>query len=125
MQNRGHAPDHRRPAGKLHCALLYRRLPDFLAHYPAAPISDLISCSRLTDTELRLLEQTIPSSRKTASRDLKFFVTAVARLGGYLDRSRDAPPGTTVIWRGFERLRTLVEGFEMTSLSENTKLVGN
>ena len=78
-----------------------------------------------TDTELRLLELTMPSSRKTAPRDLKFFVTAVARLGGYLDRSRDAPPGTTVIWRGFERLRTLVEGFEMASLSDNTKLVGN
>ena len=50
-----------------------------------------------TETELRLLEQTMPSSRKSAPRDLKFFVTAVARLGGYLDRSQDAPPGTTVI----------------------------
>ena len=45
-----------------------------------------------TDTELRLLEQTMPSSRKSATRDLMFFVTAVARLGGYLDRSQDAPP---------------------------------
>jgi len=78
-----------------------------------------------TDTELRLLEQTMPSSRKSAPRDLKFFVTAVARLGGYLDRSQDAPPGTTVIWRGFERLKALAEGFEMASTSEKTKLVGN
>ena len=78
-----------------------------------------------TDTELRLLEQTMPSSRKSAPRDLKFFVTAVARLGGYLDRSQDAPPGTTVIWRGFERLKALTEGFEMASTSEKTKLVGN
>ena len=132
MQNRGYAPDYRRPAGKLHRTLLYRRLADFLAHYSAAPISILQRQSPtsspavvFTDTELRLLEQTMPSSRKTAPRDLKFFVTAVARLGGYLDRSRDAPPGTTVIWRGFERLRTLVDGFEMANLSNNTKLVGN
>jgi len=78
-----------------------------------------------TDTELRLLEQTMPSSRKTALRDLKFFATAVARLGGHLDRSHDAPPGTAVIWRGFERLKALAEGFEMASTSEKTKLVGN
>lgn len=67
----------------------------------------------------------MPSSRKTAPRDLKFLVTAVARLGGYLDRSRDAPPDTTVIWRGFERLKALAEGFEMASPSDKTKRVGN
>nr|WP_264214426.1 IS4 family transposase [Leisingera thetidis] len=39
-----------------------------------------------------------------------FYVRAVARLGGYLDRASDAPPGTTVIWRGFSRLADLVEG---------------
>ncbi|WP_272849136.1 IS4 family transposase [Paracoccus alcaliphilus] len=35
---------------------------------------------------------------------------AYARLGGYLDRTSDAPPGTTVIWRGLSRLADLVEG---------------
>lgn len=43
---------------------------------------------------------------RKASRDLEFYVRAVARLGGYLDRAFDAPPGTTVIWRGFSRLAT-------------------
>jgi hypothetical protein len=25
----------------------------------------------------------------------------IAKLGGYLGRTRDRPPGTTVLWRGF------------------------
>jgi hypothetical protein len=44
------------------------------------------------------------------SRDLSFYVRAVARLGGYLDRAPHAPPGTTVLWRGPSRLADLVEG---------------
>jgi len=43
-------------------------------------------------------------------RDIDFYLRAVARLGGYLDRASDPPPGTTVIWRGFSRLADLVEG---------------
>ncbi|MBP7002265.1 MAG: hypothetical protein KBB57_12090 [Amaricoccus sp.] len=35
----------------------------------------------------------------------------VARLGGYLARRNDAPPGTTIMWRGFSRLADLVDGF--------------
>lgn len=43
-------------------------------------------------------------------RDLDFYIRAIARLGGYLDRAADPPPGTTVIWRGFSRLADLVQG---------------
>ena len=42
---------------------------------------------------------------------------AVARLGGYLDRASDAPPGTTVIWRGFSRLADLIEGARIATPS--------
>jgi len=64
-----------------------------------------------TETERILLERKIPSSRKNETRDLAFYMTAVARLGGYLDRNSDPPPGTTVIWRGFTRLSDLDDGF--------------
>jgi hypothetical protein len=64
-----------------------------------------------------------PSVSNTAPKALSQCVTAVARLGGYLDRSRDAPPSTTVIWRGFERLKALAEGFEVAGPSDKTKLV--
>jgi hypothetical protein len=65
-----------------------------------------------TETERILLDRATPENRQNASRDLAYYMTAVARLGGYLDRARDAPPGTTVIWRGFSRLADLVEGFQ-------------
>lgn len=63
-----------------------------------------------TEAERHLLEQTMPDKKRQATRNLGFYVRAVARLGGYLDRASDAPPGTTVVWRGFARLADLVEG---------------
>ena len=42
------------------------------------------------------------------------------RLGGYLDRTSDPPPGTTVIWRGFSRLADLVEGARIATPPPDT-----
>ncbi len=75
-----------------------------------------------TEDELHILENKTPTNRKTAPRNLTFYVKAVASLGGYLDRASDPPPGTTVLWRGFERLKSLAEGFE---LATKTELMGN
>jgi len=63
-----------------------------------------------TDAERGLLERATPERKCMFARDLDFYVRAVARLGGYLDRTSDAPPGTTVIWRGLSRLADLLEG---------------
>ncbi|WP_196871303.1 IS4 family transposase [Sphingobium sp. JAI105] len=63
-----------------------------------------------TETERNLLDSSTPKLRRAPSRNLAFYVRAVARLGGYLDRASDPPPGTTVIWRGMTRLADLVEG---------------
>jgi len=63
-----------------------------------------------TNAERNLLERVTPECERKMPRDLNFYVRAVARLGGYLDRTSDAPPGTTVIWRGLSRLVDLVEG---------------
>lgn len=68
-----------------------------------------------TNTELNILAHSMPKSRQNAPRNLTYYVTALARLGGYLNRASDPPPGTTVIWRGFERLRTLAMGFEIAN----------
>jgi hypothetical protein len=62
------------------------------------------------DTELRRPEHTLPSSQTSAPRDLKAFVTAVARPGDHVDKSQDAPPATTVIRRSLKRLKALAEG---------------
>jgi len=63
-----------------------------------------------TEAERRMLELATPDRKQEEPRNLDFYVKAVARLGGYLDRASDAPPGTAVIWRGFSRLADLVEG---------------
>lgn len=62
-----------------------------------------------TDAERHLLQKTTPDTKRQAPRDLDFHLRAVTRLGGYLDRTSDRPPGTTNIWRGFSRLADLVE----------------
>ncbi|WP_276327956.1 IS4 family transposase [Paracoccus seriniphilus] len=63
-----------------------------------------------TDDERHPLEHATPDRKRMATHDLEFYVKAVARLGGYLDRASDPPPGTTVIWRGLAQLADLVEG---------------
>jgi hypothetical protein len=41
------------------------------------------------------------------------FWTEVARLGGYLARRRDGPPGWRTIWKGWLFLHTLLEGAQL------------
>jgi len=38
-------------------------------------------------------------------------VKLVARLGGYLARASDPPPGHQIMWRGYEKLQLMCEGF--------------
>jgi hypothetical protein len=74
-----------------------------------------------TDTECQLLDHLVPDPPKTHSvkKSLSSYIIKVARLGGYLARAGDPPPGNTVMWRGLSRLTDIVLGFEAA------KLVGN
>lgn len=49
--------------------------------------------------------------RYRAKRDLTVaeFTLALARLGGHLNRKADGPPGWLTLWRGWERLHTMLE----------------
>ena len=38
-------------------------------------------------------------------------VKLVAKLGGYLCRSNDLPPGHQLLWRGYTHLQLMCEGF--------------
>lgn len=50
----------------------------------------------------------------------------IARLGGYLGRTRDAPPGATVLWRGFQHLADLTSMYTVFHPPATThKSVGN
>ena len=76
----------------------------------------------LTDLEIQLLDQLIPDkiTHSPSSRCLSTYLVKIARLGGYLARSGDSPPGSTVMWRGLSRLVDIELGFSLAS-----ELVGN
>jgi hypothetical protein len=76
----------------------------------------------LTHLETHLVDKLIPGNPAKRCRRATLFsyLMKVARLGGYLARSKDPPPGNTVMWRGFVRLTDIELGFIM-----GARLVGN
>ncbi len=76
----------------------------------------------LTPTEIYLLDQLVSDKPDTTptSNTLSLYLTELARLGGYLARAKDPPPGNTVMWRGLTRLTDIQLGFIL-----GTQLVGN
>jgi hypothetical protein len=50
------------------------------------------------------------SGHSPATMTIGSFWTEVARLGGYLARSHDGPPGWRTIWKGWLSLQTFLEG---------------
>jgi hypothetical protein len=65
----------------------------------------------LTEGEVRLLDRMAgrPSNRSPPPT-LSSYLTQIARLGGYLARASDPPPGNTVMWRGWSRLMDIKLG---------------
>ena len=63
----------------------------------------------LTKSEMRLLERALPAPA-AKEKTLSHYLTKLARLGGYLARASDPPPGNAVIWRGLSRLRDIELG---------------
>jgi hypothetical protein len=66
-----------------------------------------------TDTEITLLERLVPMKDGLRKRTVGRFLIRLARLGGYLDRTRDPPPGNMVLWRGMARLTDIHLGFTL------------
>jgi len=77
----------------------------------------------LTDSETALLDQIVGDfgNRRCKPGTLSFYLTKLARLGGYLARTGDPPPGNVVIWRGLSRLTDIEIGAELGVLA----FVGN
>jgi len=76
----------------------------------------------LTEVELHLLDE-IAASRPGSSSDnttLADYLLCIARLGGYLARANDPPPGNIVMWRGLSRLTDIQLGFAI-----GARFVGN
>ena len=76
----------------------------------------------LTKVEIQLLDQRVKDKPGQAAppKTLSTYLIKVARLGGYLARAKDPPPGNQVIWKGMSRLMDMQLGFII-----GAKLVGN
>lgn len=71
-----------------------------------------------TPLEIDLLNRLAPERNQSPagrSPTLQGCLTQLARLGGYLNRASDPPPGNTVIWRGMSRLTDIEIGFLMAA----------
>jgi len=55
------------------------------------------------------------------------FVRGVAKLGGFLGRKHDGEPGVLTLWRGYQRLQDLIQGYYLKAISaaENRRDTGN
>ena len=69
----------------------------------------------LAAAEIELLVQLVANAgnRRCRPRTLSFYLTKLAKLGGYLARASDPPPGNMVIWRGLSRLTDIETGVEI------------
>ncbi len=74
-----------------------------------------------TELDQYLLDELVPDKpAQTSAAPLAHYITKLARLGGYLARAHDPPPGNTVIWRGVSRLTDIELGIMI-----GVQLVGN
>jgi hypothetical protein len=78
---------------------------------------DASPTAALTEQEIEILDQMVSNAgnRQATPGSLNFYLTKLARLGGYLARASDPPPGNTVIWRGLRRLTDIRLGTEIAA----------
>jgi Transposase DNA-binding len=76
----------------------------------------------LTKDEIVLLDQLGREKKQMLSgrKPLSHYLIKIARLGGYLARASDPPPGNTVVWRGLSRFTDIELGAVI-----GAKFVGN
>jgi len=77
----------------------------------------------LTASEIAIIDRIAARAGRLppASGPLSSYITEIARLGGYLARRHDPPPGNMIMWRGWSRLMDIQLGAELAA----EPLVGN
>ena len=83
---------------------------------------DLPPAIALDTVEIRLLDELVKTKPAAIHKKatVSDYVIKIARLGGYLNRASDPPPGNMVMWRGMSKLNDIHLGFALAA-----KLVGN
>ena len=70
-----------------------------------------------TPDEIVVLDTITGGPLDTAERTVSHYLWEVAKLGGYLARVSDPPPGNMVVWRGLARLADILRGYELNAQS--------
>lgn len=65
-----------------------------------------------TQTELKILDR-LSKGEPPGQKSLSYYIIEVAKIGGYLARGKDPPPGNTIMWRGISRLNDIHLGFDL------------
>jgi hypothetical protein len=93
----------------VYCILSWRIFWMTMLNRSAAEASPALA---LTEAEIGLLDHLVKDKdQKPLQRKmLSHYLTKIARLGGYLARANDPPPGNTVMWRGLSRLTDIELG---------------
>jgi hypothetical protein len=73
-------------------------------------VADAPPTLALTATEIGELDRLVNDKPKARQKTLSHYLIKIARLGGYLARASDPPPGNTVMWRGLSRLTDIALG---------------
>jgi hypothetical protein len=75
---------------------------------PEAPVE-----VALTEAEVEILDRLAGDADPPPKPTVAHYLVVIAKLGGYLARKKDPPPGNMVIWRGLTRLMDIHLGFEL------------
>lgn len=82
-----------------------------LEHQPDAPAEQVG-----TKEEIQMVRKfTKHKGKRLTVRD---FVRGVAKLGGFLGRKGDGEPGVRALWRGYQRLQDMLQGFQLLANSD-------
>jgi hypothetical protein len=78
---------------------------------------DLPPAIALDTTEIYLLDELVKTKpgKSYAQPTVSDYIIKIARLGGYLNRASDPPPGNMVMWRGMTKLNDVHLGFLLGS----------
>ncbi|UWU68180.1 IS4 family transposase [Bradyrhizobium sp. NC92] len=68
----------------------------------------------LTKAEIQLLDRLVKDKNPGSKRKtLSHYLIKIARLGGYLARANDPPPGNLIMWRGLSRFIDIATGAKL------------
>jgi hypothetical protein len=79
--------------------------------------SEIPVCA-LTLAEISVIDQIAMRAGRTPAQIPKLtdYLCEIARLGGYLTRRHDPPPGNMIMWRGWSRLMDIQLGVELAAV---------